>query len=63
MASKKKLLCVTLVKSTNKKLPAHKTCVKCLGLSKIGQTVEVADTPEIRGMLNQINYLIKVEEK
>ncbi|MCL5261036.1 MAG: 50S ribosomal protein L30 [Gammaproteobacteria bacterium] len=63
MATKNKLLRVTLIKSTNKKLPSHKASVKCLGLSAIGQTVEVIDTPEIRGMLNKINYLLKVEEK
>jgi len=62
MADKKKKLKVTLVKSTNKKLKSHKACVKGLGLRRIGQIVELNDTPEIRGMIVKVNYLLKVEE-
>jgi large subunit ribosomal protein L30 len=61
MAAKKKLK-VTLIKSTNKKLQAHKDCVKGLGLRHIGDSVELADKSEVRGMINKINYLLKVEE-
>lgn len=61
MSAKKKLK-VTLVHSTNKKLKAHKACVKGLGLSRLHSTVEVEGTPEIRGMINKVNYLLKVEE-
>lgn len=59
---KKKTIKVTLVKSTNKKLKCHKACVRGLGLSRIGQTVEVIDTPENCGMINKVNYLLKVEK-
>ena len=36
--------------------------VRGLGLSKLGQVVSVQDTPENRGMINKINYLLKVEK-
>ena len=60
MAVKK--LKLTLIKSLNKKLAKHKACVLGLGLKRIRQTVEIADTPENRGMVAKINYLLKVEE-
>jgi large subunit ribosomal protein L30 len=53
---------VTLVRSTIKKLVNHKQCVRGLGLRRMGHSVEVLDTPENRGMINKVNYLIKVEE-
>ena len=59
MANKLK---VTLVRSpigTGKK---HQACVRGLGLRRIRHTVEVADTPENRGMINKVNYLLQVEE-
>ena len=62
MTDKKKKLKVTLIKSTNKKLEAHKACVRGLGLSRIGQMVEVDNTPEIQGMIRKVSYLLKVEE-
>ncbi len=58
----KKLL-VTLVKSPLGRNPKHRRTVKALGLSKIGQTVEHKDKPEIRGMTNTIGYLLNVEER
>ncbi|OGT08034.1 MAG: 50S ribosomal protein L30 [Gammaproteobacteria bacterium RBG_16_37_9] len=60
--TKTKKLRVTLVKSTNKKLQSHKACVCGLGLRRIGHVVEVQNTPENRGMINAVNYLLKVEE-
>ena len=53
---------VTLTKSTIGRLPAHKACVAGLGLRRIHQTVSVIDTPENRGMINTVSYLLKVEE-
>ncbi|MBV1960759.1 MAG: 50S ribosomal protein L30 [Immundisolibacteraceae bacterium] len=53
---------VTLVKSIIGRLKAHKACVQGLGLRRINQTVEVEDTPSNRGMINKIEYLVKVEE-
>lgn len=52
---------LTLVKSLIGRLGSHKACARGLGLSKIRQTVEVLDTPENRGMINKINYLLKSE--
>lgn len=52
---------VTLVRSTIGKLPKHKECVKGLGLRRIGHTVEVEDTPSVRGMIHKVNYMVRVE--
>ena len=52
---------VTLVKSASGRLKSHKACVRGLGLRKIHQTVEVIDTPENRGMINKIYYMVQVE--
>ena len=52
---------VTLVRSPIGILPNHKLCVKGLGLRRIGHTVEVEDTQSVRGMINKVNYLLKVE--
>jgi large subunit ribosomal protein L30 len=57
-----KKLSVTLIKSKHGRLANHKACVAGLGLRRINQTVEVIDTPENRGMVNRIHYLLKVEE-
>lgn len=51
---------VTLVKSLIGRIASHKACASGLGLSRINQTVEVIDTPENRGMINKISYLVKV---
>jgi len=60
--SEQKKLKITLVRSTNKKLKDHKATVKGLGLRKIDDTVELLNTPEIRGMTQKVGYLLKVEE-
>ena len=60
--AKSKELKVTLVKSKNGRLKSHKACVAGLGLRKMHQTVTVADTPENRGMINRVSYLLSVEE-
>ena len=52
---------VTLNKSTIGRLKSHKACVAGLGLKKIRQTVEVEDTPAVRGMINKVYYLVSVE--
>ncbi|TNE76646.1 MAG: 50S ribosomal protein L30 [Gammaproteobacteria bacterium] len=52
---------VTQVRSINGRLAAHKACVAGLGLRRINHTVEVEDTPSVRGMINKVNYLVKVE--
>lgn len=53
---------VTQVKSTNGRLQNHKACVSGLGLRRIGHTVEVEDTPSVRGMINKVHYLVRVED-
>lgn len=53
---------VTLVKSRYGRLKAHRACVAGLGLRKINHTVVVDDTPENRGMINKVSYLLRVEE-
>ena len=57
-----KQLRVTLVKSKHGRLRSHKACVTGLGIRRIHQTVVVQDTPENRGMVNRISYMLKVEE-
>ncbi len=61
MASDKQLK-VTLVKSKFGRLAKHRACVAGLGLRRMHQTVTVKDTPENRGMINKISYLLEVEE-
>ncbi len=56
-------LSVTMIKSKHGRLPNHQACLKGLGLSKINQTVEVLNTPENKGMINKIAYMLKVEER
>lgn len=53
---------VTQVRSTAGRLQAHKACVAGLGLRRVGHSVEVEDTPSVRGMINKVNYLVRVEE-
>jgi large subunit ribosomal protein L30 len=52
---------VTLVKSVIGTIESHRACVRGLGLRRIGHTVEVEDTPAVRGMINRVNYLVKCE--
>ena len=53
---------VTQIRSINGRLKSHKACIAGLGLRRIGHTVEVEDTPSVRGMINKVNYLLRVEE-
>jgi len=53
---------VILLKSTSGRLKSHRDCVIGLGLRRIGHSVEVIDTPENRGMINKVSYLLQVEE-
>ncbi len=59
MADKK--LKVTLVKSVIGTKQSHRATVIGLGLRRINHTVELLDTPEIRGMINKVSYLVKCE--
>jgi large subunit ribosomal protein L30 len=53
---------VTLTKSVIGRLKSHKDCVRGLGLRRINHTVTVIDTPENRGMINKVSYMVSVEE-
>ena len=56
------MLRITLVKSTIGAIPKHKKTVEALGLKKLHTVVEQQDNAAIRGMLNQVKHLVKVEE-
>ena len=53
---------LTLVRSMNGRLQSHKDTVRGLGLRRMHHSVEVSDTPENRGMINKVSYMLKVEE-
>lgn len=53
---------LTLIRSTAKRLRSHKACAAGLGLRRMHHCVEVIDTPENRGMINKISYMLKIEE-
>ena len=55
-----KTLKVKLVHSPIGSKQAHRASVRGLGLKKLNQTVEVADTPANRGMINSVTYLVKI---
>jgi len=61
VATKKATLSVTLIKSFYGRLPAHRATVIGLGLKRINHTVELQNTPQVRGMINRVSYLLKVE--
>lgn len=56
-----KTIKVTLVKSIIGTKQSHRSTVRGLGLRKINSFSILNDTPEIRGMVNKINYLVKCE--
>ena len=57
----KKTVKVTQTKSGIGRLPKHKATLRGLGLRRINHTVGLEDTPSVRGMINQVNYMVKVE--
>ena len=67
MAKKKKKsiskLKVTLVKSITRRTRQHKSSIGGLGLRRIGHCLLLDDTPENRGMINKVNYLLAVDEE
>ena len=58
----KKTVRVTQTKSSIGRLPKHKATLKGLGLRRINHTVELEDTPSVRGMINAVYYMVKVED-
>ena len=63
MVKKNRILKLTQIKSSIGYKPKAKATLKALGLRKISHEVEKNDSPSIRGMINSISYLLKVEEK
>lgn len=57
-----KTIKVTQTKSSIGRLPKHKATLRGLGLRRINHTVELEDTACVRGMINQVQYMVKVEE-
>ena len=57
-----KTIRLTLVKSRFGRTPGHAECASGLGLKKRHQSVQVADTPENRGMIDKIRYMLRIEE-
>ena len=53
---------VTQIKSSIGRLPKHRATLRGLGLRRINHTVELEDTPSVRGMINKVYYMIKVED-
>jgi large subunit ribosomal protein L30 len=62
MATDKKSIKVTLIRSPFGQLHQHRATVRGLGLRRIRDTVVVVDTPETRGMIRASGHLLKVEE-
>ena len=58
----KKTIKVTQTRSSIGRLPKHRATLKGLGLRKINHTVELEDTPAVRGMVNKVFYMVKVED-
>ena len=56
----KRMLRVRLVKSFHGRLKKHQACVRGLGLRRIGHTVDVEDTPSVRGMIAKVSYMVEV---
>ncbi len=61
MTKGKQTVKVTLLKSPIGTLPRHKLCLRGLGLRRVHQSVEVEDTPAIRGMIGKISYMLAVD--
>ena len=60
--AKKKQIKVTLVRSPIGFKPKHRECVRGLGVKRMHQTVVLEDTPSVRGMVNKVDYMVRVEE-
>lgn len=56
------MLRIKLIRSNIGRIEKHRRTVEALGLKKIGQVVEKKDTPQIRGMINTVDFMLEVEE-
>jgi large subunit ribosomal protein L30 len=62
MSDGAKTLRVTLVKGLMGSKRSHRATVRGLGLRRRNQSVELPDTPAVRGMINRVSYLIEVSD-
>ena len=60
--TKVKQIAVTQIKSSIGRLKKHKSCLAGLGLRRIGHTVVIEDTSAVRGMVQAVEYMLRVEE-
>ena len=51
-----------LVKSPNSCQERHRTSVRALGLRKLNDVRELKDSPSVRGLIGQVNYLVRIED-
>lgn len=58
-----KTIKVTLTRSPIGAQKQHRLCIQGLGLRRLHHSVELEDTPAIRGMINRVNYMVRVEEQ
>ncbi len=59
MTREPKKIQVKLIRSVHGRLKKHQACIRGLGLRRMHQTVEVLDTPENRGMINKVSYMLE----
>jgi len=57
-----KTIRVTLVRSLINTRASHRSTVRGLGLRRLNHTVELEDTPAVRGMINKVGYLLRLED-
>lgn len=62
MAKKEKTIKVRLVKGLRGTQARHRLSVKALGLNKLNDVRELKDSPSVRGLINQVYYLVQVEQ-
>jgi large subunit ribosomal protein L30 len=62
MANQGKTIKVRLVKSLASTQTRHRVSAKALGLGKLNSVRELKDSPQVRGLINQLHYLVKVED-
>jgi large subunit ribosomal protein L30 len=61
-AKEGKTICVRLFKSINGCQERHRVSVRALGLRKLNDVRELTDSPSVRGLINQVSYLVRVED-
>lgn len=59
----RRILKITLIKSMIGRREKHRKVLRGMGLTKLNKTVELEDTPFVRGMINAVSFLVKAEEK